>query len=258
MELVYYTIGFNHKYLDVLHLSIQSLRKKNQQDILVICDESLVQQCVEKLKCFNNVVVSPCKDSISGMDSSMKKLLIFDYDIEKYEKILFIDSDILVDVKLKDFFDKFVDDNKLYAFAEFKDYTSHDRIQFSLMNYTDEDIKFFIKNKIYVFNCGLFAFLNTSIMKQHFQNVRDMITDYKGNYYYEQSFMNVYFNKQNLVDTSVINKKNCSMNIIVNNIKYTFIWKNETQRNKFFHFSFSNGPETKLKDMLYWKQKFQI
>jgi hypothetical protein len=93
MDLVYYTLGFDIKYLTLLHLSITSLRKHNKEiDILVICDESLIERCVEALKEFSNVNIVPCTDSVSAMDSSIKKLKIFDYDIVNYKKVLFIIS----------------------------------------------------------------------------------------------------------------------------------------------------------------------
>jgi len=258
MDLVYYTIGFNPKYLDLLYLSILSLRKYYSQDLLVICDESIVTACSEKLKEFSNIMISPCEDSISAMDSSMKKLLIFDYDIEKYEKILFIDSDILVDTDVNNFFEKFVEDNTLYAFPEHREFEHHDRLCHSLMNYTYEQIQFFIINRIYVFNCGLFAFLNTETMKQHFQNIRDMIKKHEGEYYYEQSFMNVYFNTRNLVNTLVFNEKNCLMNIDLSKVNPNLSWMKISFKNRFVHFSYSRGSEKKLYDMLWWKSKFGI
>ena len=135
MELVYYTVGFNAKYINLVYVSIQSVRKYNNTDIMVICDESLVETCKQTLSCFSNIIVVPCKDSISGMDSSMKKLLIFDYDLSKYSKVLFVDADILVDVNLSVFFNKFTENNKLYAYTENSHIWFHTQIHFSLLKY---------------------------------------------------------------------------------------------------------------------------
>ena len=261
MELVYYTVGFNPKYIDMLYLSIVSLRKYNTQDILIICDEALVETCIEKVKNIKRVTVVACKDSINAMDSSMKKLLIFDYDISKYKKILFVDSDILVDVRLHTVLPNVVDDGIIYAFPETRNFMFHLEKYHSLMDYTVETFKFLVDNKIYPFNCGLFAFLNTPKMKEHFQNIRDMIDNYQGsNYHYEQSFMNVYFNTRKLANTLVFTEKNCIMNIDIEKVKPKYSWLNADAhyRNKFFHFCYQRDPDKKIKEMLLWINMFKI
>jgi len=261
-NLVYYTIGFNPKYLELLYMSIESLRTKNAVDVLIICDESLVSQCTKKLECFKNIFIEPCKDSTSAMDVSMKRLFIFQYDISKYSKIMYIDSDILVDLQLDPIFENITDYRKLYAFAEHKEMVYHTWGHFSLLNYTNEDYEFFYKNKIYVFNCGLFVFQKTQTMNQHFSNVVDMISKHKGDYIcLEQPFMNVYFNKRNLVDTKILNERNCLMNLKVG-LEFVktipiFSWtKTSGFRNKFFHVSWSEGFDEKFNSMTWWKNKF--
>lgn len=255
MELVYYTIGFNLQYLDLLYLSIQSLRNQNFQHVLIICDESMIDQCAEKLKSFSSIKIVPCADSISAMDSSMKKLLIFNYDISKYFKILFIDSDILVNTKLEQIFTG-IKDHKLYAGAEHKSMILHNEKWHSFQTYTENDIKFFYNNKIYPFNCGLFGFISTIGMKQHFSNILEMVKNHSGHYWYEQSFMNVYFNKLNLVDTKVINETNYMLGIEVGNLPRSTSWLQPKYNNKIFHFTSSNGSEAKLNDMIYWNERF--
>ena len=254
MELIYYTIGFDVKYLDLLYLSILSLRKHNSTDVMIICDESLVSECSEKLKNFKNINIVPCSNSISAMDSSMKKLLIFNYDISKYFKVLFVDSDILVDIDLKTFFSK-INDHKLYAGAEHLKINMHDTKYFSIGTYSKEDFDFYAKNNIYVFNCGLFAFITTIAMKEHFSNILEMIKNHSGIYYYEQSFMNVYFNQRNLVNTSAINNSNYMLNFELDKITNQ-LWNQSKYRNKLFHFSTPRGSDAKLKEMLWWYNKF--
>jgi len=259
-NLVYYTVGFNPKYLDLLYISIQSLRVHNDIDILVICDEAMINQCKNKLSHFKDIEISPCKDSISAMDAAMKKVLIFQYDISKYSKIMYIDSDILVDLQLEPIFSQIVDDTKLYAFAENKETGYHANHHFSLLKYTNKDYEFFYRNKIYVFNTGLFVFQNTKLMNDHFSNVLDMISNHTGDYYYEQSFMNVYFNTRNLVDTNVLNEKNCIMNLKIDDTMMSkiprFPWSNVSCRHKFFHFSWSEGFDAKFNGMMLWKNKY--
>jgi len=255
MNLIYYTIGFNIQYLELLYLSIKSLRNQNFQDVLIICDESMIDQCTEKLKEFLNIKIVPCSDSISAMDSSMKKLLIFNYDISKYFKILFIDSDVLVNTNLERIFHG-INDNKLYAGREHRSMILHNEKWHSFQTYTENDIKFFYDNKIYPFNCGLFGFITTIRMKEHFLNILEMVKNHTGHYWYEQSFMNVYFNKLNLVDTKVINDTNYMLGIEVINLPSSTLWLQPQYHNKIFHFTSSHGSEAKLKDMLYWNERF--
>jgi lipopolysaccharide biosynthesis glycosyltransferase len=255
MDLVYYTLGFDIGYLDLLYVSIKSLRKYNTKiDILVISDKLMVDKCTNKLTEFQNVKIVPCTDSISAMDSSMKKLRIFEYDISKYEKVLFIDSDILVDIDLSDMFSKIVDE-KLYAGIESFQYDFHTKPWHSLLNYTEEDLEFFKTNRIFVFNCGLFGFLNSYQMKTHFANILDIIKNYKGKYHYEQSFMNVYFNKRNLVNTNVINNKNYMLNINIKTLSPR-PWDWSVYRNKIFHFCYARGADNKLREMIWWNKIF--
>lgn len=254
MELVYYTIGFNTKYLRLLHLSILSLRKHNSIDVMVICDECMVKECTDKLKEFKNIIIVPCENSTGAMDSSMKKLRIFDYDISKYSKVLFVDSDILVDIHLNSIFNK-ITDHKLYARVEHFTIRMHDTKYFSLGTYGKEDFDFFAKNNIYPFNCGLFAFINTADMKKHFSNILDIIKTHTGTYYYEQSFMNVYFNRLNLTNLTVINPTNCVLGIHIDKIPILILDKNKYCK-KIFHFSATREADSKLREMIWWYNKF--
>jgi hypothetical protein len=51
-------------------------------------------------------------------------------------------------------------------------------------------------------------------MKNHFDNIRSMINEYKGEFFYEQSFLNVYFNKNNKTNRIVISNDNYKMHPI--------------------------------------------
>jgi len=243
-NLVYFTIGFNLEYLEMLYLAIKSLRKRNTVDVLVICDKQFMYKCSETLKEFSNINIVSCSDSMSAPDSSMKKLLIFNYDIVKYDKILFIDSDVLIGKSIDNFF-KLMFEKKLYAGAEGFTSKIHESLTHSLQNYSQSDFNYFNFNSIYAFNCGFFGFLNNIEMKTHFSNILKMIKDWKGEYYYEQSFMNVYFNLRNLTDTKMMNESNYKFRFypenIVQNRNSIFFHKN-----KVVHFAWCRGAKNKL------------
>ena len=251
MNLVYFTVGFNPEYINLLYLAVKSLRKRNSVDVMVICDESFVEKCSESLKEFSNINVVSCENSTDAPNSSMKKLQIFKYDLSKYSKILFIDSDILIGRTLDYFFDG-ITENKLYVGEDkkFPGLNPHLMKYHSLLTYTYDDLVFFSKNNIKVFNCGFFGFLNNSVMKEHFDNILEMVRTHNGEFYYEQSFMNVYFNLRNLADTKIINKSNYTLGflreeyIILNMLNYRY-----RHKNKVVHFAYFPGSQNKLHKM---------
>ncbi len=258
MNLVYYTLGYNEIYLKMLYLSIISLNKYNVVDVIVICDEKLIEQCKETLKQFDNVTIYSCTGCHDAMSSSMKKLEIFKYDIEKYQKILFIDCDILIHLNLDNIFKKITKD-KLYAYNEQKEFKWHAIKFHSLMDYEGDELVFLYENNIRVFNAGFFGFLNNEAMKQHFDNILEMVKNFKGEYYYEQSFMNKYFNLKNLTDLTVITDENCIMNFSMD-LRNKILQFRRTPLNnvgKIVHFSVStDNPSKKLSDMFNYYEKF--
>ncbi len=159
----------------------------------------------------NTIEVVATSQSLSAPAASMKKLTIFDYNIQHYDKVLYIDSDIIVNYDLCNIFDKCVNSEKLYAYPETTNYESHKKLFFGLCTYTDADIAYFRENKIYPFNAGFFGFIPSDAMKEHFTAIRAEVAAWTGNYFYEQSFMNRYFNMKGLVDYSVITGGNYNM-----------------------------------------------
>jgi len=259
MNLVYYTLGFNEVYLKMLYLSIISLNKYNNIDILVLCDETLYDKCCQTIGDIKNVRIETTTGCHDAMSSSMKKLEIFKYDIAKYSKILFVDCDILIHKNLDDIFEK-IADNRLYAYNEQYQFMWHLLKFHSLRDYTNDEVAFLYNNKIRVFNAGLFGFLNNDTMKQHFDNVLDMVKNYEGEYYYEQSFMNKYFNLKNLTNLTVITNENCVMNFSMlhnQNGILKFRKASPSQAGKIVHFSVSTtNPIKKLEDMFSYYQKY--
>lgn len=263
MNLVYFAVGFNDEYIQLLYIAIKSLRKRNSVDVMVICDESLVEKCSETLKEFSNINIVSCENSTNPTNSSMKKLQIFNYDLSKYSKILFIDSDILIGRTLDHFFNG-ITENKLYAGEEINNISSridlHKCQWHSFLNYTNLAFKFFAENKIRPFNCGFFGFLNNSVMKEHFGNIIEMIKTHTGHFHYEQSFMNVYFNIRNLADTKVINASNYKLGFFEidrPSLDLPFLnssWTKRWYKNKVIHFAYCTGSSEKLEHMTkYWK-----
>ena len=209
-DLVYYAIGYNEKYISLLDISIKSLMIYSSVDILVICDASLLPMCKEVLP--ERVLYMTTPDSLTIESSAMQKLNIFDYEnINSYDRVLFLDSDIIVHTSLEPFFNGVRRPGILYVYTEREEQYEHKNLCFSLLNYTSKDFLMFTLNKVMVFNTGCFLFVRCPAMKFHFDEIRKMIKTHKGPFFYEQSFMNVYFNKLNATDRTVLTKLNYRM-----------------------------------------------
>lgn len=237
--LYYYTVGNREYFVDILYLSIKSLRYYSNHDILVIIDKQFKEKTVNKLREFSNIIICECDNSNTPEISSMRKLQIFDYNVEKYDSVIFLDADILINTdidKISSLINK-PDNNLLSVPIEHykpvlgNDKTiidSHNVIFWSLKNYTNEELNYLNDNNIHVFNTGLFGFKPNEIIKKHFSNIITYIKNYDKEFFYEQSFMNYYFNlKCNTTDKVTFNDSNYRMSPKLN----------EEYKNKIIHFT---------------------
>lgn len=215
MNLVYYTVGGNQKYVEMLKLSIDSLRSKSNMintRVMVMCDK----EYVEYLKDIEGIDdVMTVQKGKNAMEISLQKINIMDYDkIDNYNKVLFLDCDIIVNRDIiTDYLDKLEEigktfdandyKNKLHVCVEHENARYHNETWFGFKNYKTSQLALFHIKKQWVFNCGQFAFFVNDKMKKHFKAVQEMYARHKGPYYYEQSFMNTYFNPRFLTISSL-------------------------------------------------------
>lgn len=217
-NLIYTTIGYDIKYIKIIKLLLDSLVKYSQItfDFCIICDNNMYNEinllCDQFINTLNICIY--CLDFNSNKPdiASINKLRIFEWNkIDIYDKVLFIDGDILVNYDINKIFDIDILDNILYVYKEYDIIEYHKEKWWSLQNYTNEDLETFRVNKIYPFNCGIFLFNNTIEMKTDFMSILHKISVYTGDYFYEQSFMNEYFNKKMNVNYTVFTKDNYKM-----------------------------------------------
>jgi hypothetical protein len=205
-SIVYYTIGCNRGYIEMVELSIQSLRKVYSGEIGIVCDESMISECKEKMP---DVHYWSVPDSRTGQAASMNKLRVFDFiEVDAYDAVMYLDTDILAVNPIDSYFEKITEDDMLYVYTETNNQERHKHLNWSLQTYTEEDYAFFRKENILPFNAGTFGFRPTQSMKDQFQAVRDMVANHTGPYFYEQSFLNVYFNLRNKTVRSVFTPDN--------------------------------------------------
>lgn len=207
--LVYYTHGYEDLYLDIMKLSIKTLRDNTDMsniDILVMSDNKYVERIKSEIE---NVYILPMNDSKRPDEASMHKLNIFDFSkIYEYEAVMFIDSDILVYMDVGKLLEKVVRSDVFYVCTEKIEGDEHKSIIHSLLKYTDEEYKFLTDNNIIGLNAGCFLLKPSKENKAHFDNIHEMIRNHTDDYFYEQSFMNHYFNLNGQTDRTLLTTEN--------------------------------------------------
>lgn len=197
MNLVYFTIGYQEQYIELLKLCLRTLKEQcdmSNIQTMVMCDAPFY----DKVQQLGVDYIMLTRANTGAMQVSMRKLEVFSFDrINEFDKVVYLDSDIIITGDLAPIFREIQMKDKLYVFDESDDYEEHNKIYFGCQNYTNDDILKFRYMGIKVFNCGQFGFRVSDEMRAHFYNILYFINGYKEEYYYEQSFMNYYFNTLN-------------------------------------------------------------
>jgi lipopolysaccharide biosynthesis glycosyltransferase len=209
MNLIYFTVGGVPEYVKLLELCLKSLYRssldlKDYVEIMVMCDEDYLQY-VEYLKTdykyIDHIFLTP--KNRDHIQVSMRKIEIYSFpDISKYDRVLFLDCDIVILEDIKPFFIEELDINsdKLYVIPELEYHLQFFCFKSGFRKYTTEQHNEIRKNNLKGFNCGQYLFIQNEHMKNHFENIVNLVKTHSGEYFYEQSFMNYYFNLANKVD----------------------------------------------------------
>lgn len=207
-NLIYFTIFHNKEYILLLNMLLGTLAKQSFKnfELLFITDQHMCEEIqrldvIKQFKCNYNLI-----DRVdSAIDASMQKLKIFEWKkINDYKNILFLDADILVVGNLNHIFNnKKIKNNIFYGATHNHDQHLHKTIYHSLIDYTEKELKRFFDKKISAINAGQFFFRNTRTMQEHFKNINEFIKIWDGRYFFEQSFINYYFNLLEIADTKI-------------------------------------------------------
>lgn len=146
---------------------------------------------------------------------TLEQALLCKFDITlhprylEFDKILFLDTDILVQDNIMKLF-KAVDtiDDKLYVVQEGdleEKYWYHGAFK-------PHDIAQLRKENIQSFNAGVFLFKPSETMRRHFQAAKKFGLEYKGpNVFFDQSVFNYYFNMNRVATISPYMTKKLKM-----------------------------------------------
>lgn len=173
-KLIYSCVFFNDKYIDLIRLLLKSYKlfgdSSDDTDYLIICNLDFQKKIQEIFSTLGINGFTWCIDVKTMFESSEARLKIFNYpNIDIYNKILYLDCDILITNSLNKILDLSLE-NKLYALKE----NCHRLHHCCLFN--DGEYKLLDKNC--AFSTGILLFNNNSIIKDLFSKILLHITEY--------------------------------------------------------------------------------
>jgi lipopolysaccharide biosynthesis glycosyltransferase len=216
--IVYSCVFFNEKYVNLINLLLKSYKlfgnSSDDVDYLIICNPDY-QKKIQEL--FDNLDINGkiwCLDLKTMFEAGYSRLKIFNYpDINLYNKILYLDCDILVTNSINNILD-FQLENKLYALQEGN--TNH--------HYWGK--QFFGKNNpnCEAFTSGILLFNNNIIIKDLFSQILLHINNHITSKLsipgcLDQPFIVYHAVKNNLYDNQKL------INIVINNPNVSDLWR---------------------------------
>jgi hypothetical protein len=206
-NLVYCCVFYNKDYFKLLDLLLKSLRMYSFEesfDFLVITQkqfEPLVKEIGRNLGIDLKIFFL---DFSTIFQAACARLFIFDYpEIQRYEKLLYIDTDILIKASLEPIF-LLLDGAKdvLYGIESGTIESQNFGAQFFNFNLVDKSLT--------GLNSGTLLFLNSIQMKSLFQRIRghlDLFTQagHQPPYCMDQPFINFHAIKDKLYDNQLLN-----------------------------------------------------
>lgn len=209
-NLIYCSV-FGQDYYELFKILMESIditTPNKTFDILVITDTPTKRRITPSAftKKFNMnymVVDTPA----NGIEASKTKCKIFEWEkINDYNKVLFLDSDIVSFKDLTPVFGGEHDSGILYtAYNQNMNFErAFNSKYYALTPASDEMLQAYKINNQQPFNAGQFLFVNSYKMQQHFSNVNWLMNNWPGEYFFEQSFMVQYFCRNFLTNATTI------------------------------------------------------
>ncbi len=237
-NLIYYVVGHNDAYIRLLQKSIESVQKfaTCAYDIVVITDQQtqskLMSNGAVSAAVTDYMIVDTIRD---GIHSSMLKTLIFQYEaIDKYNKVLFLDCDVICKRDIAHVFDKDIAPGILYVVSNPAINTGSFKTLFhGLLAYDAVQLQQMLNAGQLPFNAGQFMFVNSARMAAFFENVNWLVDVWPGQYFFEQSFMNHYFCLNQIADPIALST---AFDLLTCNEDITRVQPSHRDQTSFIHF----------------------
>jgi len=202
-KLVYFQLwGNNILFANMLRMCMNSIRCHPQNDnidMMVICDTKAYQN-ISNLE-FKLCLVTPPPIELWAYDKFRIMSLA---NLSEYDKVLYLDNDIIVTGDLNPMFDVIDKPNVLYT-AAVSDMSEHQKEWYSnqKLPYSGAVIDNFIKHNIFPFCVGHFGFIPSKKMKDHLDEIYELRKNSMISQ--EQIAMNFHCCTRNIVDYSLTN-----------------------------------------------------
>jgi len=139
----------------------------------------------------------------TSWDRWFNKIRIFEYpEVGQYDKILYLDSDILVNLSLDKVFDiDFPTDN--LCVSRYNDDPTHEHFSLPDQPYTSDELTRLAEHDIGTFCAGTFLLHSSPDMRQHFHEIlrfAEAHAESGRKFFVDQSFLNYHFNRLTAVD----------------------------------------------------------
>lgn len=212
--LVYYSC--DERFFELLQLSVASVREHAPEaDVAVLCGSDRMRTyCAALAGEVATVLVPPPAlapqqfQAAQGTLVSMLKAKAFEIpDIERYDAVLYLDADTLVNAELGEVWEGIAANPERLHVCEEGGTEFHAHAYWSLgspRKHSPESLAALAADGVGVFNCGQFGFVPTPAMRAHFIAVQALVADHAGDFFWEQSFFNHYFCTRRLSDARTL------------------------------------------------------
>jgi predicted O-methyltransferase YrrM len=212
-NLIFICVFNNQEYIKLLYLLLESIfifGNLNENTDILIYTSTPFMNIIKQSHLFNNHIIFHTNDNYNSVDLACKSRLdLFDIPVvENYNKILYLDSDILIQNDINPIFD-IIDDNKIYALQDgFIDNPDNLWGNFLFGNEVQD-----YEDKT-AFCTGVMLFNNCSDIKELFTVIKqDFIARVELNTFHDQPYI-VY----NAFKYNLFNNKKMGNNTIILNV----------------------------------------
>ena len=180
MNLIYICVFHQEQYIELLHMLIRSIYIKaninmKTTEILIITSTEFYPKIQEKISEYVLPIHYYFLNAPTLLDACCARLHIFDYiNINSYDKILYLDTDILVNSNINILFDLDISPDKLYTLEE------HTIGHETMGNYWGAQFFDFSKydRETTAFTSGILYFCNSLSIRELFKDILLHIVEY--------------------------------------------------------------------------------
>ncbi len=220
MNCIFLCIFNKKEYIQLYFLLIESLfifNTLNNTEILIYTNTEFMN-IIKYNHLYTDKIIFEINDNYNNIDTACKSRLdLFNLkNIHKYEKILYLDTDIIINGDINILFDLDISDNKIYVLEE--DMFIHPKDFYGKSLCVNDELEKY-KDKT-AFTSGIILFCNSESIKSLFNIINlDILNRPKKFSCYDQPYIVYNSIKHDMYDNQLI-KPYCVNNCIDNNLKY--------------------------------------